>query len=134
MSPLQIGCLNNNCSCTPDCSCTPGCWSGICAMFEKLGQELRTLWRKMTGQDTEDVEEDGRKCWEFHEDCELLRTFMLNPDLRKKDIFEMVSLSLGRWDAHQVRCRWYKYVRGDEQYLKLIMEHISFNINDLDFL
>ena len=95
---------------------------------------MKTLWRKMTGQDKEDGEEDGRKLWEFHEDCELVYTFILNPGLRKQDIFEMVSLKLGRWDARQVSARWYKYVRGDEEYLKLIIEHISFNLKDLEFL
>ena len=89
----------------------------------------------MTGQeDKEDGGEDGRQLWEFHEDCELVQTFILNRDKKKQEIFEMVALKLERWDAGQVSNRWYKYVRGDEDYIKLIMEHISFNLNDLQFL
>ena len=85
-------------------------------------------------EDKEDGGEDLRQLWEFHEDCELVQTFILNRDKKKQEIFEMVALKLERWDAGQVSNRWYKYVRGDEDYIKLIMEHISFNLNDLQFL
>ena len=102
-------------------------------MFEKMGRGVRTLWRKLTGgqgqEDKEDGGDAGRQLWEFHEDCELVLTFLLNPDKKKKEVFSMVASKLERWDEGQVSNRFYKYVRGDEEYMKLIMQHISFNLN-----
>ena len=102
-------------------------------MFEKMGRGVRTLWRKLTGgqgqEDKEDGGDAGRQLWEFHEDCELVLTFLLNPDKKKKEVFSMVASKLERWDEGQVSNRFYKYVRGDEEYMKLIMKHISFNLN-----
>ena len=49
------------------------------------------MWNKMTGRDNKDGSSDGRKVFEFDEDVELVKCFILNPGLKKKKIFEIVS-------------------------------------------
>ena len=78
---MQIGFINI--SCTPDC--------GLGSIFEKMASGLKKMYNKMTGRDNEDGSSDGRKVWEFEEDVVLVKSFILNPGLKKKKIFEIVS-------------------------------------------
>ena len=97
-----------------------------------MSSGMKKWYNKMTGRDNEDGSSTERKVWEFDEDVELVKCFIQNPELKKKQIFEICSENTnGRWTPKQVADRWYRWVRGDEDYLRYIVKHIGYNLTDL---